>query len=111
MGGANAISYSRNGQFLAAAHQDLTVRLWEPTSKSQKEPIPALRGHKDKIYAVTFSSDANSSMLASASADKTIRLWDTHTLIDERLIAILPYKDAVRTVAFSFDNRMLAGGK
>lgn len=111
MGGANAISYSQNGQLLAAAHQDLTIRLWEPTSKNQKEPIPALRGHKDKIYAVTFSSDGKSSMLASASADKTIRLWDPHTLTDdERLIAILPYKDAVRTVAFSFDNRMLAGG-
>ena len=50
-------------------------------------------------------------MLASASADKTIRLWDPHTVTDdERLIAILPYKDSVRTVAFSFDNRMLAGG-
>ena len=111
MGGANAISYSQNGQLLAAAHQDLTIRLWEPTSKNQKEPIPALRGHKNKIYAVTFSSDGKSSMLASASADKTIRLWDPHTLTDdERLIAILPYKDAVRTVAFSFDNRMLAGG-
>ena len=111
MGGANAISYSQNGQLLAAAHQDETIRLWEPTRKKQKKPVPALRGHKDKIYAVTFSFDSNSNMLASASADKTIRLWDPHTLPDdERLIAILPYKDAVRTVAFSFDNRMLAGG-
>ena len=111
MGGANAVSYSQNGRLLAASHQDLTIRLWEPTSKNQKEPIPALRGHKDKIYAITFSSDDRSSMLASASADKTIRLWDPHILTeDERLIAILPYKDAVRTVAFSFDNRMLAGG-
>ena len=111
MGGANAISYSRNGQLLAAAHQDETIRLWEPTKKKQKEPVTALRGHKGEIYAVTFSSDGRSSMLASASADKTIRLWDPHTLIDDdRLTAILPYKDAVRTVAFSFDNRMLAGG-
>ena len=111
MGGANAISYSRNGQLLAAAHQDETIRLWEPTKKKQKEPVTALRGHKGEIYAIVFSSDGNSSMLASASVDKTIRLWDPHTLIDdERLIAILPYKDAVRTVAFSFDNRMLAGG-
>ena len=111
MGGANAISYSQNGQLLAAAHQDETIRLWEPTKKEQKKPVPALRGHKDKIYAVTFSSDSNSSMLASASADKTIRLWDPYTETDdERLIAILPYKDSVRTVAFSSDNQILAGG-
>ena len=111
MGGANALSYSRNGKILAAAHQDLTIRLWEPTSKSQKDPIPALRGHKAKINAVTFSSDDRSSMLASASADKTIRLWDPYTVTDnERLVAILPYKDSVRTVAFSSDNRMIAGG-
>ena len=111
MGGANAISYSQNGQLLAAAHQDLTIRLWKPNDENQQEPVPALRGHKDKIYSVTFSSDGKSSMLASASADKTIRLWDPHTVIDdERLIAILPYKDGVRCVAFSFDNRMLAGG-
>ena len=111
MGGANAISYSGNGKLLAAAHQDLTIRLWEPTNKPQKDQTPALRGHKGKIYAVTFSPDDRSSMLASASADKTIRLWDPYTETDnERLIAILPYKDSVRTVAFSSDNRMLAGG-
>ena len=49
MGGANAISYSQDGQLLAAAHQDLTIRLWKPTRKNSKKLIPALRGHKDKI--------------------------------------------------------------
>lgn len=111
MGGANAISYSQGGKLLAAAHQDLTIRLWEPTSKADKKPIPALRGHKGEIHGLTFSSDYKSSMLASASADKTIRLWNPHAVIDdEKLIAILPYKDSVQCVAFSSDSRILAGG-
>ena len=111
MGGSNAISYSQDGQLLASAHLDLTIRLWEPTREIQKDPIPVLRGHKADIYAVTFSHDYRGTMLASASADKTIRLWNPHTSVDEKkLIAILPYKDSVRNVEFSSDNRMLAGG-
>lgn len=111
MGGAYALSYSQNGKLLAAAHQDLTIRLWEPNNKNQKKPVPALRGHKAEIYAITFSHDHNGSMLASASADKTIRLWNPHAVTDEeKLIAILPYKDSVQSVAFSPDDQMLAGG-
>lgn len=111
MGGAYAISYSQDGQLLASVHQDLTIRLWEPTREIQKDPIPALRGHKAEIYAVRFSHDRKGTMLASASADKTIRLWNPHTSVDEeKLIAILPYKDSVRNVEFSSDDRMLAGG-
>ena len=111
MGGAYAISYSQDGQLLAASHRDLTIRLWEPNRDVQKNPAAALRGHKDEIYAVAFSHDDKGNMLASASADKTIRLWDLHASVDkEKLIAILPYKDSVRTVEFSSDNWMLAGG-
>ena len=111
MGGAYALSYSQNGKLLAAAHQDLTIRLWEPNNKNQKKPVPALRGHKAEIYAITFSHDHNGSMLASASVDKTIRLWNPHAVTEEeKLIAILPYKDSVQSVAFSPDDQMLAGG-
>ncbi|RKU09262.1 hypothetical protein C6501_15645 [Candidatus Poribacteria bacterium] len=111
MGGVYAISYSPDGKYIAAAHDDHTIRLWEPQNKIQDDLVPALRGHRGEIYAVTFSHDHTGSMLASASADKTIRLWKPHTSDDnEKLVAILPYNDFVRTVEFSLDNKMLAGG-
>lgn len=111
MGGVYAISYSPDGKYIAAAHDDHTIRLWEPQNKIQDGLVPALRGHRGEIYAVTFSHDHIGSMLASASSDKTIRLWNPHASDDnEKLIAILPYNDSVRTVEFSSDNKMLAGG-
>ena len=111
MGGVFAISYSNDGEFLAAAHDDHTIRLWKPKEHDQRNENHILRGHDKQIYAITFSHDASGSMLASASEDNTIRLWNPHATDDkERHIAILPYNAPVRTVEFSSDNKMLAGG-
>lgn len=111
MGGVYAISYSYDGEFLAAAHDDHTIRLWKPKEKEQVNKNPILRGHDNQIYAITFSHDPSGSMLASASQDNTIRLWNPHaTDKKEMQIAKLPYNAPVRTVEFSSDNKMLAGG-
>ena len=106
MGGANAVSYSPDGRIIAAVHSDWTVRLWDV---STGKPASTLRGHTAEIHAVEYSPDGK--RIASASADKTIRIWDPHAATDsESLIAILPYRDTVRSIAFSPDSRMLAGG-
>ncbi len=106
MGGANAVSYSPDGRIIAAAHSDWTVRLWDV---STGKPASTLRGHTAEIHAVEYSPDGK--RIASGSADKTIRIWDPHATTDsESLIAILPYRDSVRSIAFSPDSRMLAGG-
>lgn len=108
MGGANAVSYSPDGLVIAAAHSDWTVRLWDVSTGKPTSPS-TLRGHTAEIHAVEYSPDGK--RIASGSADKTIRIWDPHADPDsESLIAILPYRDSVRSIAFSPDSRMLAGG-
>lgn len=108
MGGANAVSYSPGGLIIAAAHSDWTIRLWDVSTGKLTSPS-TLRGHTAEIHAVEYSPDGK--RIASGSADKTIRIWDPHAAIDsESLIAILPYRDSVRSIAFSPDSRMLAGG-
>ena len=108
MGGANAVSYSPGGLIIAAAHSDWTVRLWDVSTSNLTSPS-TLRGHTAKIHAVEYSPDGK--RIASGSADKTIRIWDPHATTDnKKIIAILPYRDSVRSIAFSPDSRMLAGG-
>lgn len=112
MGGANAISYSPNGQYIAAAHQDKTIRLWNLVKSNQDIEKNTLRGHNRKIYDLTYSPDGTK--LASGSADNSIRLWDLKNPAshqEDRIESkLLPYRDTVLTVAFSFDSQLVAGG-
>ena len=64
---------SPDGQRIAAALGDRTVREWDASGKL----VATLRGHSDLVMDVAFSPDGRS--LASASYDKTVRVWDLVT--------------------------------
>ena len=73
-GYVRAVSFSHDGQLLASASDDETVRLWNPATG---EGLRRLVGHTDWVRAVAFSHDGQ--LLASASSDKTVRLWNPAT--------------------------------
>ncbi|OCK72853.1 hypothetical protein K432DRAFT_340986, partial [Lepidopterella palustris CBS 459.81] len=70
----NAVTFSPDGQLLASASHDWTVRLWNPATGEQ---LQQLGGHDDWVKAVAFSPDGQ--LLASASRDWTVRLWNPAT--------------------------------
>jgi WD40 repeat protein/serine/threonine protein kinase len=95
-----AVAYSRDGNRLAAAADDGTVRLYDGDGNGER----VLKGHADKVRAVAFSPDG--ARLASASWDGTVRVWDAAT--GSELLVLKGHDDKVRAVAFSPDGKTLA---
>ncbi len=119
MSGANAIAYTPDGNTLAAAHWDRTVRLWDVNSSQPTtqwtESIHTFDRNLGPIYAVAISPDGT--MVASGGADGPnrgnmevgglIRIWDLDT---KEPGPVLPYSKPVSTIAFSPNSRWIAGG-
>jgi WD40 repeat protein len=74
----NAITFSPDGNTLASASKDGTIRLWDLPIGNEKQ---RLEGYSSPVNALAFSPDGK--ILVSASDDSTIRLWDL-TTGDER---------------------------
>ena len=93
----NAVSFSPDNQWLAAAGQGGILHLWQRDSTGQfsSQPQRSLSGHDDTIWDLAFSPD--SQMFATASHDDTIKLWT----LDGSLVQIFTgHTDRVNGLTF-----------
>jgi len=93
------IAFSPQGNLLASASEDNTIKLWNQEGKS----LATLKGHQGWVYGVAISP--NGKMIASVGEDKTLRLWN---LDGKELKMIQGHTDEVWGVAFSPDGQTIA---
>ena len=94
------ITFSIDGEVLATASADHSVKLWSISSGKQ---IADSNQHDGPVNAISFSQDGM--FLASGSSDRTIILWNAETL---ELVALAKTGSQINDLAFSRDSKTLA---
>lgn len=103
IGWVRSVSFSADGEILASAGDDRTIRLWSVRTGQCLKTLP---GHTDLVRSLCFSP--RSPWLASGSDDRTIKIWDVET--NQCVMTLTGHEGRVRSVAFSPDEQQIASG-
>jgi len=101
-------SFSGDGNTLATASYDSTVRLWDLRDRDDPKPLgPPLRGHRSWVSSAVFSPDSRT--LATAGDDGKVRLWDVSDPGRPRALGqpLAGNNGTIYLVAFTPDSRTL----
>jgi WD40 repeat protein len=97
-----SVSFSPDGQTLASASHDQTIKLWHVNSRKE---FRTLTGHL-WVYDVAFNHDGK--LLASANGDHTVKLWDVQSYAE--LQTLEAHTGNVAAVVFVPHTQMVISG-
>ena len=102
----NKVCYSRDGQFIASASSDRTIKIWNVAGVL----LQTLVGHTNWVTSVAFSPDGN--FLVSGSRDNMVKIWQrnstTSEFIPQPIATLRGHEGPVLDVCFSHDGKMIA---
>lgn len=102
----NKVCYSRDGQFIASASSDRTIKIWNVAGVL----LQTLVGHTNWVTNVAFSPDGN--FLVSGSRDNMVKIWQrnstTSEFIPQPIATLRGHEGPVLDVCFSHDGKMIA---
>jgi WD40 repeat protein len=99
-----AVAFSGDGQRLATASKDHTVKLWDLGNGHE---LLSYTGHDEEVRHVAYSPDGKA--IASAGSEAIIKLWDPATGKDQRTLKV-PEGEYVTAMTFSRDGKYLFAG-
>lgn len=98
--GISGVSFSPDGNTIASASADCTVRIWNKNGQVIGVPLQ----HNDSLFGISFSPDGKT--IATTSADKIAKLWRVK---DGAAIATFRgHDEPVTSVSFSPDGQTIA---
>jgi WD domain, G-beta repeat len=98
-----AIALSSNGQTLASAGEDKTIKIW---NLDTGKVVFNLVGHRGAVRTIALTNDSKT--LVSGSGDGTIKIWNLNTF--ELIRTINVGSGSVWSLAVSPDGQRLLGG-
>jgi WD40 repeat protein len=105
------VAFSPDGETLASASLDKTIRLWDVATGQERA---ALKGHTNRVHTVAFSPDGKTLASGSGGWDAPgggfrgeIKLWDVQR--GQERATLQDHTGGVYCLAFSPDGKTLAG--
>ena len=98
------VAFSPNGQYLASASFDQSVKIWRPSDGALLRTI--VPSTQRQMRTVAFSPD--STLLAAAGGDDLIHVWRTSDWTEVRTLT--GHTDDIYTITFSPDGTKIASG-
>jgi WD40 repeat protein len=93
------LAFSSDGQLIASASWDGTVKLWDINGQVLK----TIQGHENEVNSVSFSPDNKT--IATAGADGTVKIWDMN---GRQIHSLEGHQGWVMNVSFSPDGQTIA---
>jgi WD40 repeat protein len=100
-GWVRCIAFSPDGEVLASASSDRTLKLWDYETG---DCLRTYTGHQSSVYSIAFSSAGD--LIVSGSGDRTVKLWDCYS--NTCIKTLYGQTNEVCSVAVSSDNQTIA---